>query len=171
MVLKLFLFCYFFVLALFEYIAIFPSMPVSDMVQYAQPFFLKFFNVSVAGYAAPPEMINNDFYLWLQLLPAHLFAQLCRLFSNNLGYMPKIKLMIYFTLLFTHVTNCFCQSVVRLEIGRPYPLRCPYTCFRPSNSIPTEFPAVITREQLKSRINPEVFSRTVHVLYLALWPG
>ena len=50
-------------------------MPVSDMVQNAQPFFLKVFSVAIASCAAPPEMINYGFYPWLQLLTL-LFAQL-----------------------------------------------------------------------------------------------
>ena len=37
-------------------------MPVSDIVQNAQPFFLKFFSVLIASCVAPPEMINNRFY-------------------------------------------------------------------------------------------------------------
>ena len=98
-------------LALVEYIAIFPSMPVSNMVQNAQPFFLKVFSVPVASCAAPPEMINYGFYPWLQFLRTLLFAQLGKLFLNILSHMPNIELMVYFTFLFTHVTTDFLMSI------------------------------------------------------------
>ena len=37
-------------------------MLVSDMVQKAQSFFLKFFSVPAGDCAAPQEMIDNGFY-------------------------------------------------------------------------------------------------------------
>ena len=105
-------------------------MPVGDMVQNAQPFFLKFFSVpyGVASCAV--------FY-------TALYA-----FNDGLAY----------------VDLC----MVRLEIRRPRPSKRSNTCFRPSNSILAEFPAILTCETLKSSINPEFLSRTVYVPYLAL---
>ena len=44
------------------------------------------------------------------------------------------------------------------------------TCFRPSNFICADFPAILTCETLKSRITPEFLSRNVYVWYLALQP-
>ena len=74
-------------------------MPVSDMVQNAQSFFLKFFSVPAGGCTAPQEMINNGFYPQLQFLKALLFAQLYKFFFNILTHMSNIKVMVYFTLL------------------------------------------------------------------------
>ena len=36
-------------------------MPVSDTLQTTQSFFPKFFSVTIASCAAPPEIINNGF--------------------------------------------------------------------------------------------------------------
>ena len=89
----------------------FLSMPVSDVIQNTQSFFLEFFSVSVATCASPPERINYGFYPWLQFLKTLLFAQSCKLFFNIHSHMLNMEVVVYFTLLFMHVTTDLLMSI------------------------------------------------------------